>query len=510
MTIQVISGVQSNATCGVLIFVHVPKSGGQSITEILQGIPGWMYSGPVNSRLPFFLAGHGSLFNESGSDFPWATIKKERRWCAHLFPNTTKLEGDPRCETDWKHQRQYIDLHETKSHQIWVRLIRPKLRELRQRYAAAGCFFQTATLVREPQSMTLSHFLYFSLAHFSSLRWNSLRQTEHFERWLAPKANSQLAFLLGDQSDQVDLNARSDLCYTESIWKGVWSCSMRAHAPCGLQPIPVVNESDKLCFELQDNFSVAPGLNWGNIPASKIYLWNRHSCNARTRYRDAHAHVLRAINSEALGPSVLNDFDVVGTSENVGEMLWAMAARVGIVFNATYRGGGGSGGSGSGSGGSGGSRGGDYHAPAVAGMPRCNPTRPTSALTLNTLAPASRALLYDRTRCDHALYVEARRREALELAATSQWSRRHFHRRHQSDDKSNPPLHSLPLAHTTVNWRERIPFAMNFTCRERFHHEVLAMPPGLIQAKVALQNRRDAEQAQKEAGGGPGADTHYT
>ena len=279
---------------------------------------------------------------------------------------------------------------------------------------------------------------------------------------------------------------------------------MKPHTACGLEPIPVANESDKLCFELQDNFSVAPGLSWGQIPENKLLLWSRHSCNTRTRYRDAQARVLGAVNAEILGPSVLDDFDIVGTSEHVGEMLWAMAARVGVVFNFTYRGAGSGSSGGSGGGGSGGGGSGDDQqstasgAPSVAGMPRCNPTRPTSALTLSTLAPTTRTLLYDRTRCDHALYVEARRREALELAATSRWARRHRLRRHSSDD-SSPPLHGLPPERSaTVDWRERSPFAIDFSCRERFKSQLLSMPQKLIQAKVAEQNRRDAEQAKKE------------
>ena len=153
----------------------------------------------------------------------------------------------------------------------------------------------------------LSEFLYFHVQFNKGLHRNASRQESSLlSYWLPGRANPQLAWL------------RGRACRMHGL---IFLCTTPPHEPCG----------DDL---------------------------NGLSLDAAGQQAEAERKVTDPI------VRMLSEFDVVGTSKRVGEVIWAMAARVGFVLDSSspssHKSGGssGSGSSGSSSGSSSGGGGG--------------------------------------------------------------------------------------------------------------------------------------------------------
>ena len=143
--------------CGLLLLAHVPKTGGSTLSEALQALPGWLFLGRPKSGHPRFFAAHGELFRGTPA-FSWP------RDCLQLRPNASALEGGG-CASlpDWRNSRLLVDFHEPTGLHAFHSSLMPRLAALRRRYAAAGCALVLGTVLREPRAQMLSEFLYFQV-----------------------------------------------------------------------------------------------------------------------------------------------------------------------------------------------------------------------------------------------------------------------------------------------------------------------------------------------------------
>ena len=371
------------------MLAHVPKTGGSTVSEVLQALPGgWLFLGRPQSGHPKFFAMYGSTFHRTPG-FTWSGLGD----CAR-FRNSSALDGGAssiegsRCGgvPDWRNSRIIVDFHEPRGLLKFHHAFMPRLRELRAKYAAAGCAMQVGTVLREPSSQMLSEFLYFHVQFNKGLHRNASRQESSLlSYWLPGRANPQLAWL------------RGRACRMHGL---IFLCTTPPHEPCG----------DDL---------------------------NGLSLDAAGQQAEAERKVTDPI------VRMLSEFDVVGTSKRVGEVIWAMAARVGFVLDSSSpsshksggssgsgssgsssgssSGGGGGGGGGSGSDGNGGGDGNGgnssaaVRAPSFA-APKCNPPARTGAISLTSLSPATLSVLERHSRCDRVLYEAALLRENADLA----------------------------------------------------------------------------------------------
>ena len=208
-------GVQrATPECGLILLAHVPKTGGSTVSEVLQALPGWLFLGRPKSGHPRFFATYGDVF-EGTHAFRWPPK------CLHLKPNVSALErGGCTGLPDWRRTRIMVDFHEPEGLHNFHASLMPRLPQLRARYAEAGCPMVVGTVLREPRAQMLSEFLYFRVALDRSLHGNATRQASTLvDKWLPQRANPQLAWLRG----------RS--CRIHS--GGIFLCSTPAADPCG-------------------------------------------------------------------------------------------------------------------------------------------------------------------------------------------------------------------------------------------------------------------------------------
>ena len=345
--------------CGLILFVHVPKTGGQTLTQVLESVPMWEdYGRP--SMFPQFLLLHSSLFAKD-EQF-WHLMHRYYNtsiphYCTSL--NASSLEANARCLCvtkskcrDWRTRRFYVDIHDISSHQAFGSLMRPRLAELRKRYFDAGCVFKMATIVRDPKAATLSFFQHLHMVYHRVLWHKQWRQVLAFDEWLAgnntiaytnetrrPKDNMQLAYLT-----QPEHSCRKLHVYG----LGPYTCAM---------PPTDVDSTDV-----------------------------ERLCSTTTSNVDAGA---AAVSMRQMASNVLDEFDLVGTTDSVLQLLGAVLSYMGLEAN------------------------GELEAEA-AGF-RCN-TQSSHAnmgamLSLPTLSSSTSERLHRMTRCDDALFEEAQRRK---------------------------------------------------------------------------------------------------
>ena len=176
------------------MLAHVPKTGGSTVSEVLQSLPGWEFLGRPTSGHPRFFAAFGSLFVGTPG-FSWRGLPAE---CLRRAPNASALEGGCGSVPNWRASRIVIDFHEPHGLHKFHSSVVPRLSKLKAKYQEAGCPMQSAVILREPSSQMLSEFLYFSVAANSHLQQNATAQEIALRQsWLPGRANPQLAWLRG-------------------------------------------------------------------------------------------------------------------------------------------------------------------------------------------------------------------------------------------------------------------------------------------------------------------------
>jgi len=380
----------------------VPKTGGSTVTEVLQHLPGWDFLGRPRSGQPRFFAAYGDLFDGTPAiPSVWRIVPSE---CRKYHPNASAIEGSG-CGGlhDWRRRRIVIDFHEPTGLGRFHGGLLPRLGKLRERYAAAGCAMAVGTVLREPMSQMLSEFLYFHVQFNAKLQGNATLQESTFvERWLRGRANPQLAWMRGRSCRMIG---------------AIFLCNTPPTEACGHS---VTSSSTADGSSSQSGGSIIKGVD--DVPIG--------GTDAQTQVREA--------NATAVAIAKLQEFDVVGTSGNVGQIMWALAARVGYFLNETtvWRGkdlsakvnsphGSSSGGGGAGGIGSSSDIGEQVeHAPTVGAVFRCNPPGRGGRLSLSMLSASTLRELRAHSRCDRLLYEAALLREREEFAFTSQIARR--------------------------------------------------------------------------------------
>ena len=382
-----LAGTSTSPRCALFVLAHVPKTGGSTISEVFQALPDWEFLGRPNSGHPLFFAAYGSLFAGTRA-FSWSALPSA---CQKHRPNASALEGSSclrwgsMAAVDWRSRRIVVDFHEPKGLAKFHSSLVPRLSALRERYAEAGCAFQMGTVLREPASQMLSEFLYFHVAFNAGLHGNATAQEDTLvDHWLRKRANPQLAWLRGRSCRMVGL---------------IFMCSTPPNEPCG----DGIGRMDHATANSSDD-----------MKASEL-----HATDGAMR--------------------LLREFDVVGTSKHIGEVLWSLAARVGVFLNESHplKRPTSTSSNASSSISSGGNSSESRHAPH--GKPptagdgfHCNPPMKVGRISLDTLSPSTLRILRDHSRCDRRLYEAALLREAAELAFTAKLAQQ----RVQGDDES--------------------------------------------------------------------------
>ena len=111
--------------------------------------------------------------------FSWSGIGDCARFRNASAPNggAARIEGS-RCGgvPDWRRSLIIVDFHEPRGLLKFHHAFMPKLHELREKYAAAGCAMQLGTVLRDSTSQMLSEYLYFHVQFSHSLHGNATKQ----------------------------------------------------------------------------------------------------------------------------------------------------------------------------------------------------------------------------------------------------------------------------------------------------------------------------------------------
>jgi hypothetical protein len=226
----------------------------------------------------------------------------------------------------------------------------PRLDALRARYAEAGCPLQLGTVLREPTSQMLSEHLYFRVPVVKALVHNaSAQQDDLVTHWLPGRANPQLAWL------------RNRRC---TYHGAIFLCTTPPNTPCGdsvLVPLVAAappnghTNGTSLVSSTKDENEDAHGGSIG--PSSAPHRSNavrgatgsnrgrslgQHSTSEASREHalewTAEEWTAEELNATESAVELLRLFDVVGTADRVGELLWSLAARAGVLLDeATLR-----------------------------------------------------------------------------------------------------------------------------------------------------------------------------
>ena len=364
--------------CALLMLAHVPKTGGSTVSEVLQALPGkWNFLGRPTSGHPRFFAMYGRLF---------AGVSKLDTSKCMVYDNataTTSIEGGCAGVPNWRASKIVVDFHEPRGLSKFHHVVVPRLRPLRKWYAAAGCAMQVGLVLREPTSQMLSEYLYFHVQFSRRLHGNaSLQEATLLSTWLPGHANPQLAWM----------RARS--CHTLGL---IFLCSTPQNEPCG---------------ERGGGGRVAAPRGVGGGGDESVSGGDGRDDGPLTE--DEEKAVASAIR-------LVSEFDVVGTSTHVGALIWSLAARVGFFLErvdrpaSTLSRAGEPDISDSGSGDHRGS--GSLLALQQQRLaPRCNPPSRWGMISLSSVAPSTLHALRQHSRCDRKLFEAALLREAAELA----------------------------------------------------------------------------------------------
>ena len=184
-----LSGQTTSPQCGLLLLAHVPKTGGSTVSEVLQSLPGWEFLGRPTSGHPRFFAAFGSLFVGTPA-FSWRGLPAD---CLRRAPNASARRRLRR-RAPWR-RRACDPSRAARAAQIPLER-RAAPQQIEAKYQEAGCPMQSSVILREPSSQMLE-FLCFRRCH-SHLQQNAT--TQEIAPQIGPAtfaANPQLAWLRG-------------------------------------------------------------------------------------------------------------------------------------------------------------------------------------------------------------------------------------------------------------------------------------------------------------------------
>ena len=202
-----LSGTHSG-TCSLLLYLHVPKTGGTSVIEVFKKLP---------RRKHIYL---GDEKGSGGGPFRFYAMLPEvfgdllpKLTPAHPHPgfcrdaNGTRLAralragacGATHIPLDWRSSHLVGEVHDPVGAVRFRDEIRPRIARLRAAYGRAGCAFQVSTVLRDPSSQAISNFRYEIVRRKpNSSAWrHRVHTTSFFTRWLRARHDWQLAGLTG-------------------------------------------------------------------------------------------------------------------------------------------------------------------------------------------------------------------------------------------------------------------------------------------------------------------------
>jgi len=378
--------------CGLLLFLHVPKSGGTSAIAALKHVLAFNHSAPRHNPVLYaaFLASHASVLAPQAFKRYWPLLVQAHPECRrhtsliklalrnNIATSLTVIERSDcvrQARFDWRHARHFMDFHDPHELAAFKEHLLPRLPALRARYRAAGCSFRVGTLLREPRAAMLSHFNYFHLPlRFGETRLSLQVQARALRAWLVPgRGNMQTAWL-----------TRLGACFE-----------------------PARNAGGRLEDVFQCNLNASACASFGGAAAEE-----------------------RSFVHASLG-----QFDVVGTTEHAAQAVWALAAGVGIGWSTPPA-------AASDAKAADGAAETRHEQPS--GLPRCNQARRGNLLSVGSLTSTAPDLYHElgeRTRCDQVLYDQAARAMATTLRVSpdeSMGGSREYLR------VICPPQHSVP------------------------------------------------------------------
>ena len=170
----------THPTCALLMLAHVPKTGGSTVSEVLQALPGnWTFLGRPSSGHPRFFAMYGRLFGGLSK------LNTARSIAHDNTTGTASVEGGCAGVPNWRASKIVVDFHEPRGLGRFHHAVVPRLRLLREWYASAGCAMQVGLVLREPTSQMLSEYLYFHVQFSRRLHGNaSLQEATLLNTWL--------------------------------------------------------------------------------------------------------------------------------------------------------------------------------------------------------------------------------------------------------------------------------------------------------------------------------------
>lgn len=133
------------------LFLHVPKTGGSSVSTMIRTLPDWKNWYHYRGGQPLFFATVHEVFDS-------------RCIPTHLLgPNATLPDWKAPCSSvpDWRSSKIFLEFHEGAGLHNFFRFILPRLEKLRSLYAAASCPLLLTTVLRDPPDHFRSMFAYF-------------------------------------------------------------------------------------------------------------------------------------------------------------------------------------------------------------------------------------------------------------------------------------------------------------------------------------------------------------
>jgi hypothetical protein len=185
--------------CGLLLHLHVPKTGGITIRSMFKSLPHWQ-------DWAHYCEGHLKLFRAFPEIFP-SSVKppcSQRRWSASAG-NSSDANG----ELNWRSKQILVEFHDEPGRENFFKYVLPRLGDLRAAYAKEGCPCVLTTVLRAPRTSLLSNFQYFYVFGLGGrtpkptwntheIRTNKTAQLQAFTSHLERVQEPQLWWLSGN------------------------------------------------------------------------------------------------------------------------------------------------------------------------------------------------------------------------------------------------------------------------------------------------------------------------
>ena len=182
-----LNGHASNSSPALLLFLHLPKTGGTVMKSVVSALPGWK-----------LLCPH------------WRGDSYGRRIVAALAdaldPHAQPALASSHRLFAWREARVMVEFHLASELVLFQRTFRPRLAELAAAYKREHGRFLAATIIRDPLEQTRSHFAYFqvyggwAVSPRAPVSWrtNASLQAEGFARWLSRQRTDPQTKALSD------------------------------------------------------------------------------------------------------------------------------------------------------------------------------------------------------------------------------------------------------------------------------------------------------------------------